>query len=183
MKLSTLTTLGLAAALILTATSEAQNVTFRAKVENSSGNNVHVVACTNTRLTSNTINLRGFHGMQVLIQGKVLSMGNSPLIQVNSIKTVARTFEIGGNAKIGREFSIHVAHTPGSFFAAYLSATGRSTMIPLGRLGVFFIRDAFTALTGRVPAGGIFQQKVNIPNDSRLVGLKILGQAAIVSLL
>ncbi len=180
MRFLPLMTIGVAATLILSTNSKSQNVTFRAKVENSSSNNIHVVACTNTRLTSTTVNLNAFHGMQVFIQGKVLRMGSSPLIQVNSIKSVARTFEIGGNAKIGREFSIHVAHTPGSFFATYLSSTGRSTLIPLGQLGVFFLRDAFLYLTGRVPSAGVFQLKVSIPNDTRLVGLKIMGQAAIV---
>ncbi len=175
-----LVSISLLAGFFFSTTTTAQNVSFRAKVENTSGNNVHSIACTNTRLTSNTINLKAFHGLQVMIQGKVLRMGSSPLIQVNSIKGVARTFEIGGNAKIGREFSIHVAHIPGSFFATYLSGTGRSTLVPLGQLGVFFLRDAFLALTGRVPAGGVFQLKIKIPNDSRLVGLKILGQAAIV---
>lgn len=157
----------------------AQPVHFRGKVEDVGGNQF-IVACTSTKLTSGTLNLQDYVGLQVEAKGNWNGLVTTPTVDVTAAAVVARTFEVGGNGKIGGDLIFAVTSTPGDF-TVMLLAPGPS-FIPSTERGVFFLdpRPLLKIGSGIVPGTGTLEVKVSVPNDPTLVGLAIHGQAAIV---
>jgi len=169
------------ALLALAGPAASQSVTFRGKVEDVPGTaNQFVVDCTNTQLTSASIDLNAFVGQEVLIDGTWNGSTASPAVAVTAISMVPETFEIGGGASIGSQARFKTFGTPGD--AAAVFASLGSSFLPFGPAGVGFL-DPATLLNvgvGSVDGLGVFQVIVPVPNDPALVGLFVLGQGAML---
>ncbi|MFO0983768.1 MAG: hypothetical protein U1E76_18890 [Planctomycetota bacterium] len=81
------------------------------------------------KLTSGTLNLQDYVGLQVEAKGNWNGLVTTPTVDVTAAAVVARTFEVGGNGKIGGDLIFAVTSTPGDF-TVMLLALGRASSHP-----------------------------------------------------
>lgn len=172
----------LGALLLLAAPSLAQQVTFQGKVEDVQGTtNQFVLDCTNTSLSSPTIDLNPFVGVTVEITGDWNGSAANPAVVVSSIQAVPETFEIGGGAKIGEFSQLGFVGNPGELALGVLSRA--PAFVPYPRANGVILVDVNRKFLQRVRvvgATGIVQEPFFIPNDPALVGFEFFGQGALL---
>lgn len=172
--------LALAALLVLTATSNAQEVSFVGKVEDVSGTtNQFFVDCTNAQLTS-AINLNPFNGEVVSITGTWNGSVNNPSVNVETIALAAETFEIGGGAKIGDTSNLGFTGQPGDNVVGFL-ATGSTFLPTIDQVIMIDPTKIRVTLAGTIGGSGILEMQFPIPNNPSLIGFEIFGQGAFVA--
>jgi len=161
--------------LAAAASVNAQSVKLRGKVEDSAGR--FVVGCTDTQLTSSTIDLNAYVGTQVEIDGTWNGSATDPAVDVTAIDAIAKLFEVGGNGKLGGEVSFKITSTPGDFGVMFAALD--VSFLPAHRAGTLFLPfgSMLTVATGFVGAAGTFEVKGNVPDDPALDGLVAYGQA------
>ncbi|MEQ8766536.1 MAG: hypothetical protein RL885_21665 [Planctomycetota bacterium] len=158
----------------------AQDILLRGKVEDVSGTNQFVIDCTNVMLQSNAFNLNNFVGQQTEIVGTNVGTPQAPIINVSAIQVIPRIFEIGGNGKIGREFQLEVAGTPGD--RAWIFPASGPGFGPSNSWGTFLLNSINTPIaSGVIPGNGLLQIQIPIPNNPALVGRTVYGQALVES--
>jgi len=168
----------IASIALISTTSQAQDVMLRGKVEDVPGTNQFFVDCTNVALQSSTIDLNAFLGLQVELHGTNIGTTQNPRIDVTSIKAIPRIFEVGGNGSIGRELQLQVVSNPGD--QAWLFADVASGFAPAHSFGTFLLAHVLPPVAqGTVPATGVLQISLPIPNNPNLVGLEVFGQALV----
>ena len=172
--------IALSAILTITSLANAQDVTFKGKVEDVSGTaGQFVVDCTSVDLSSTAFNLNLFVGQQVEIQGTWNGSVANPAVVVNAIQSVPESFELGGGGKIGDVAQPTVTAAPGSL--AFTFASLSTSFLPLGSAGVGFLGgNPFKTGSGTVGGAGILELNVPIPNDPSLIGVTVYGQAIVV---
>lgn len=157
----------------------AQQVTLRGQVENVAGGGGFFVDCTDTTLTSSTIDLNAFVGQQVELSGTWNGSSDTPSVDVAAITAVAKLFEVGGGGKLGDEARLKVTSNPGD--VAILFVALDDGFLPAHKNGVLLL-DFATMLhvaTGTVAGDGTFEVKGTIPNDPALDGLVVHGQSLV----
>ena len=165
---------------LLAVDASAQQVTLRGKVENVSGGGGFFVDCTDTTLTSSTIDLNAFVGQQVELNGTWNGSSAAPSVDVAAISAVAKLFEVGGGGKLGDEVRLKVTSDPGDVAIMFVALD--DGFLPAHRNGVLLL-DFATMLhvaTGTVGGGGTFEMKGTVPNDPALDGLVVHGQSLVV---
>lgn len=160
--------------------SAAQSVTVRGKVEDV-GANQFVIDCTNTTLVSATFNLNLFVGQEVLLTGAWNGSTAAPSINVQTIVNSIGGFEIPSNPKIGGTLRLGQTGTPGD--AVFFLASAASGFLPIGADNTLLLdpATAFRAGSGVIPALGVLETSINLPNDPSLLGVIAHGQAAVFS--
>ena len=159
-----------------------QQVTLRGKVEDVSGTaNQFVVDCSNTALTSSTINLNAFVGQQVLLEGTQVGTAQLPHVVVTAITPVAEIFEIPGNPEVGDTLRFGVTYTPGTRVLFYASLG--SGLVRFGRAGSFMLDPASAVLgaSGVISQPGQLETSMALPNELTLVGRTAFAQALLRS--
>lgn len=168
--------------LFVTAASlQAQTITFTGEIEDVSGTqNQFFADCTDTTLTSSTLNLNLFMDQPLEITGNWNGDLLNPAVDVTSVTPVVETFEIGGGAKIGETSNLSFFAAPGTVAAGRVCT--QPGFLPLGDSGVLFVdlSTAVIALNGTVGGSGFLQVNFAIPNNPALVGLDIYGQGALI---
>jgi hypothetical protein len=165
---------------LLVVDASAQQVTLRGQVENVPGGSGFFVDCTDTTLTSSTLDLNAFNGQQVELSGTWNGSSDAPSIDVAAIAAVAKLFEVGGGGKLGDEVRFKVTSDPGD--VAIMFAALDDGFLPAHKSGVLLL-DFATMLhvaTGTVAGDGTFEVKGTIPNDPALDGLVVHGQSLVV---
>jgi len=164
---------------LLAVDASAQQVTLRGKVEDVSGGGGFFVDCTDTTLTSSTIDLNAFVGQQVELSGTWNGSSDAPSVDVAAIAAVARLFEVGGGGKLGDEARFKVTSDPGDVAIMFVALD--DGFLPARKNGVLLL-DFATMLhvaTGTVGGDGTFEVKGTIPNDPALDGLVVHGQSLV----
>jgi hypothetical protein len=158
----------------------AQTVTLRGKVEdNPALPGTFMLGCTDTALTSAGPNLVPFDGLQVQLTGTWNGSSTAPSVDVTSIATAAKLFEVGGGGTIGKDISFKVTSAPGDL--AVMFAALDANFVPAHSLGVLFLSltPMLHVATGTVAGDGTFEVKGTIPNDPALDGVVVYGQAVV----
>jgi len=164
---------------LLVVDASAQQVTLRGKVEDVSGGGGFFVDCTDTTLTSSTVDLNAFNGQQVELSGTWNGSSDAPNVDVAAIAAVAGLFEVGGGGKIGDEVRFKVTSNPGDVAIMFVALD--DGFLPAHKNGVLLL-DFATMLhvaTGTVGGDGTFEVKGTIPNDPALDGLVVHGQSLV----
>jgi hypothetical protein len=159
---------------------QAQQVSLRGKVEDMPANpGRFIVGCTDTELTSSVVNLNSFVGQQVELDGAWNGSATAPVVDVATMNTAAKLFEVGGGGQIGTDLSFKVTSSPGDFTIMFAALD--SSFAPAHRAGVLFLSltPMLTVASGIVHADGTFEVKGSIPNDPTLDGVVIYGQSFI----
>lgn len=157
---------------------DAQTILLRGKIEQHARPGTFVLACSGVLLEGGTASLKPFVGLQVELRASLVAQ--SPVrLRVAAVKTIARGFEIGGNARLGRSLTFHVTGTPGSFYVVFAGA--RTGFLPFGTAGTWFLSGGVPLAAGRLPAAGTAQFPLPIPNAPKLAGLTLYGQAVLWS--
>ena len=164
---------------LLAVDASAQQVTLRGKVEDVSGGGGFFVDCTDTTLTSSTIDLNAFVGQQVELSGTWNGSSGAPSVDVAAMAAVAELFEVGGGGTIGDEMSFKVTSAPGDVAIMFVALD--DGFLPAHKNGVLLL-DFATMLhvaTGTVGGDGTFEVKGTIPDDPALDGLVVHGQSLV----
>jgi hypothetical protein len=162
---------------LLVVDASAQQVTLRGQVENVAGGGGFFVDCTDTTLTSSTVDLNAFNGQQVELSGTWNGSSDAPSVDVSAIAAVAKLFEVGGGGKLGDEVRFKVTSDPGDVAIMFVALD--DGFLPAHKSGVLLL-DFATMLhvaTGTVAGDGTFEVKGTIPNDPALDGLVVHGQS------
>jgi hypothetical protein len=161
---------------LLAVDASAQQVTLRGQVEDVAGGGFFV-DCTDTTLTSSTVDLNAFNGQQVELSGTWNGSSVAPNVDVAAIAAVAKLFEVGGGGKLGDELRLKVTSNPGDVAIMFVALD--DGFLPAHKNGVLLL-DFATMLhvaTGTVAGDGTFEVKGTIPNDPALDGLVVHGQS------
>lgn len=166
--------------LALSALAAAQHVTVRGKVEDVSGTaGEFTLDCANVSLSSTTVDLNLFVGLQVELQGGWNGSTTTPAVAVADMVEVPRSFEIGGGGKIGSAIKPTVTGTPGAL--AFTMGAVTTSFVPFGGFGTILLgTNAFPTGSGTIPASGTLELSIQVPDDATLVGVDVFGQGAIV---
>lgn len=159
-------------------TAHAQQVSLRGKVEDMpSQPGRFIVGCTVTELTSSVVDLNSFVGQQVELTGSWNGSSSAPVVDVATMGTVNKLFEVGGSGQIGSELSFKVTSSSGDF--AIMFAALDSGFMPAHRAGVLLLSlsPLLTVASGFVAPDGTLEVKGSIPNDPSLIGIEVHGQA------
>jgi hypothetical protein len=156
----------------------AQQVSLRGKVEDMPGQpGRFIVGCTAAELTSSVIDLKSFVDQQVELTGSWNGSSAAPVVDVATMGTVAKLFEVGGGGQIGTDLSFKVTSSPGDFTIMFAALD--SGFMPAHKAGVLLLSltPMLTVASGFVAPDGTLEVKGQIPNDPTLVGVEVHGQA------
>ena len=171
----------LAVLTVLASASQAQEVTFRGKVEDVQGTfNQFFLDCTDTQLTSAAFNLNPFVGQVVEISGQWNGSGANPSVDVTAIAPATETFEIGGGAKLGEVSTLGFTGAPGSNVLGFVSLAPSFVPFDGNNTVLIDLNQTVVTRTGTIGGTGIVQLGFGIPNNPALGGLEIYGQGGIL---
>ena len=163
---------------IAAAAAPAQQVSLRGKVEDMpSQPGRFIVGCTATELTSSVVDLNASVGQQVELTGSWNGSSSAPVVDVATLNTVAKLFEVGGGGQIGTDLKFKVTSSPGDFTIMFAALD--SGFMPAHKAGVLFLSltPMLTVASGFVAPDGTLEVKGQIPNDPSLAGIEVHGQA------
>ena len=177
----------LSLAALLAAPLCAQDVSFAAHVQD--GKAVcyycpgydYVIDNTHASLHSSTQSLAQFVNLYVTGTGVWNGSTTAPTIDVTSIQVAPETFSIGGSATLGSQINFTVFGQPGD--TAITLVGFKDGFVPVAGWGVVFLDPAslFVLGQGTVNSSGEFKIKVNLPNNTALIGLQVFGQAGVIA--
>ena len=135
----------------------------------------HVIKLVGTQMHSSTVNLLAFHDQDVLVTGT----WNGAVIEVASAQLITESFSIGGNGQIGGRFDFSVVAPSGSL-AVNCMAFAAGFAVPAADLA-FQLNPATTMVLGlgTIGNGGEFKTRLDIPNDTSLIGVRVFGQGLV----
>jgi hypothetical protein len=156
----------------------AQQVSLRGQVDDMPGQpGRYLVDCTNTELTSSVVTLSSYVGLEVELSGSWTGSSSTPVVDVATMSTVNKLFDISGTGKIDTVATFEVTSSPGDFTVMF--AALNYGFLPANRAGVLLLSMSpmLTIGSGIVAPDGTFQVTGKVPNDPALDGVVIYGQA------
>jgi hypothetical protein len=176
------TTLSMLAALTFAATTVAQTVTIRGKVEDVQGTqNQFYLDGTNIPLVSNTLNLNLWQGQDAILDVVNVGTASAPTLRVDAATATTKMMDMG-NLRLGetRTWEVFAPSGSGAFIFMDWTANTRFAPVP-GFQGAVFLGDSPHFLTGGITFGGVFQTTFTTPNNPALVGLAVSSQALVTT--
>jgi hypothetical protein len=159
----------------------AQQVSLRGQVDDMPGHpGRYLVDCTNTELTSSVVTLSSYIGLEVELKGSWNGSPTTPVVDVATMSTVNKLFDISGTGKLDTAATFEVTSAPGDFTVMFAALD--YGFIPAHSAGVLLlsINPMLTVASGIVAPDGTFQVTGKVPNDPALNGVVIYGQAFVV---
>jgi hypothetical protein len=171
---------------LIAANADAQEVTFRGKVED--GEDLcyycpgfgYIVNGSKTTLSSSTLNLELYVGSHVVGTGMWNGSATAPNIHVTSLVVTPETFTIGGGHELGDFIDFTAYSAPGDM-AVVAGAVGASSFVPLGAAGVAFLDFSSVRIMGigEVDDNGEYSAEFFVPDLPAFQGLTVFGQGVV----
>ena len=140
------------------------------------------VGCTDVILQSSSISLYSFVGKIVDLSGQILPGSTAPLIEVETLQETDEEFRLNSNPVIGGELRLEVKSEIGIYY--YFVASLQPGFTPLDALfanisGTFFLDVNSFVLLFAGPLDGQWEERLPVPDNPQLVGLRIWAQSAV----
>jgi hypothetical protein len=152
------------------ALASAQTVTVRGVVEDQGA--TFVLDNTPLTLNGNGVNLNAFLGLEVEAVGTVTAPDH---LTVTSAVAVNDVFEVGGGGlEAGKPAKLEVTGPPGRIEQIHFSLGNDFTVVK--KMGWFLDGNAQLLAQGVIPATGVLEITLPVPNNPALVGIKVFFQ-------
>jgi hypothetical protein len=171
---------------LIAATADAQDVTFRGKIED--GEDIcyycpgfgYIVNGSKTTLSSSTLNLELYVGSHVIGTGTWNGSSSAPNIHVTSLVVTPETFSIAGGGDLGDFISFNAYGSPGDL-AVVAGALSGASFVPIGTAGVSFLDLSTVRILGigTIDGGGEYSSEFFVPDMPAFQGLTVFGQGVV----